>query len=48
MTLHCSKDVKNFKNNILDVDNILREWELKLRFSIFHIFDMNAQLKAFV
>lgn len=27
MTL--SKDVKNFKNNMLDVDNILRKWQLK-------------------
>ena len=24
MTLHCNKDVKNFKNNILDMDDILR------------------------
>ena len=25
ITLHCSKDVKNFKNSMLDVDDILRE-----------------------
>ena len=37
MTLHSSKDVKNFKSSMLDVDDILREWELKLGFSIFHI-----------
>ena len=42
MTLHCSKDVKIFKNNMLDVDDILEGWELKLGFSIFHIFDVNA------
>ena len=42
LTLHCSKDVKNFKNNMLDVDDILRGWELKLGFSIFNIFDVNA------
>ena len=24
MTLHCSKDVKNFKNSMLDVNDILR------------------------
>ena len=24
MTLHCNKDVKNFKNSILDMDDILR------------------------
>ena len=27
---------------MLDVNDILKEWELKLRFSIFHIFDVNA------
>ena len=37
MTLHCSKDVKNFKNSMLDVDDIFKGWELKLGFSIFHI-----------
>ena len=42
MTLHCSKDVKIFKNNMLDVDDILEGWELKLGFSIFHISDVNA------
>ena len=42
MTLYCSKDVKNFKNGMLDVDDSLRGWELKLGFSIFHIFDVNA------
>ena len=24
MTLHCSKDVKNFKNSMLDVDDIFK------------------------
>ena len=42
MTLHCSKDVKNFKNNILDMDDILRGYELKLGFSICHIFNVNT------
>ena len=42
ITLYCSKDVKNFKNSMLDVDDILRGWELKLGFSIFHISDVNA------
>ena len=42
MTLHCSKDVKIFKNSMLDVDDILRGWELKLGFSIYHIFDVHA------
>ena len=37
---YCSKDVKNFKNSMLDVDDTLRGWELKLGFSIFHIFDV--------
>ena len=42
MTLHCSKDVKNFKNSIFDVGDILKGWELKLGFSIFYIFNVNA------
>ena len=42
MTLYCSKDVKSFKNSMLDVNDILRGWELKLGFSIFHIFNVNA------
>ena len=42
ITLYCSKDVKNFKNSMLDMDDILRGWELKLGFSIFHISDVNA------
>lgn len=45
MTLYSSKDVKNVKNSILDVHDILRGWEIKLGFSIFHIFYVNA-LKA--
>ena len=47
MTLHSSKDVKNFKSSMLDVDDILREWELKLGFNIFHIFDVNG-LKSYI
>ena len=42
MTLYYSKDVKSFKNSMLDVNDILRGWELKLGFSIFHIFNVNA------
>ena len=42
MTLHCSKNAKNFKYSMFDVDNILRGWKLKLRFSIFYMFDLNA------
>ena len=44
-TPYCSKDVKNFKNSMLDVDDTLRGWELKLGFSIFHIFDVKRQLQ---
>ena len=42
MTLHCSQDVKNFKNRMLNVDDILKERELKFGFSIFHIFYVNT------
>ena len=45
MTLHCSKDVKKFMDSMLDVDETLRGWELKLGFSIFHIFDVKRQLQ---
>ena len=45
MTLHCSKDVKNFRISMVDVDDILRGWELKLEFSISHIFDVNALIE---
>ena len=42
MTLHCSKNVKNFKNSNLDVIDILRWLELKLGFIIFQTIDVNA------